>query len=42
MINIWDFNARVLISFSLVMIVMLLTYIAFYKDSGSSKRKAKG
>ena len=41
MINVWDLNVRVLISFSLVMIVALLTYIAFYKDSGPSKRKAK-
>lgn len=41
MINVWDLNAKALIAFSLVMIMGLLTYIAFYKDSGPSKRKAK-
>ena len=41
MINVWDLNAKVLISFFLMMIVGLLTYIAFYKDSGPSKRKAR-
>ncbi len=33
MINVWDINIRALIAFSLVMIVCLLTYIAFFKDS---------
>ncbi len=32
MIDLWDANARALIAFSLVMIVGLLTYIAFFKD----------
>jgi hypothetical protein len=41
MINVWDVNARASIAFSLAMIVALLVYIAFYKDSGPSKRKAK-
>lgn len=40
MINVWDLNAKALIAFSLVMIMGLLTYIAFYKESVSSKRKA--
>ena len=31
--NAWDINAKALIAFALVMIVCLLTYIAFYKDS---------
>jgi len=33
MINVWDLNTRVIIAFSMVMIVCLLTYIAFFKDS---------
>ena len=33
MINVWDANARALIAFSMVMIVGLLTYIAFFKGS---------
>ncbi|GEM_PF-4711013 len=41
MINAWDLNVKALISFFLMMITGLLIYIAFYKDSGSSKRKAK-
>ena len=39
--NIWDINIRASIAFSLTMIMALLAYIAFYKDLGSSKRKAK-
>ena len=37
--DIADANVRVIIAFSLVMIVALLTYIAFYKDSGQKKSK---
>jgi len=33
MIDVWDFNARVIIGFALTMIVLLLTYIAFFKQS---------
>ena len=32
-----DLNAKVAIAFSLVLIVALLTYIAFYKDSVEKK-----
>lgn len=41
MINVWDLNAKALIAFSLVMIMGLLTYIAFYKDPSHSRRRAK-
>lgn len=33
MINVWDLNARVIIAFALTMIVLLLAYIAFFKES---------
>lgn len=33
MIDLWDVNSRALIAFSLVMIVGLLIYIAFFKES---------
>ena len=39
--NVWDINIRASIAFALTMIMALLTYIAFYKDSGPSKRKSK-
>lgn len=32
MINLWDANARAIIAFSLAMITLLLTYIAFFKE----------
>lgn len=41
MINLWDVNARAMIAFSLVLIVALLTYIAFFKDSVEKKRSSK-
>lgn len=44
MIDVWDANARALIAFALVMIVGLLTYIAFFKKSvekNSSRRSRK-
>jgi len=43
MIDIVDVNARVAIAFTLTMIVALLTYIAFFKDSvkkGRSRRSS--
>ncbi len=33
MIDVWDVNARALIAFALMMIVGLLIYIAFFKES---------
>lgn len=33
MIDVWDANARALIAFGIMMIVALLTYIAFFKES---------
>lgn len=39
--DLWDVNARALIAFALVMIVALLTYIAFYKDSVEGKHSRK-
>lgn len=39
--DLWDVNARALIAFALVMIVALLTYIAFYKDSVEKKRPSR-
>ena len=41
MFNLWDVNARALIAFSLVLIVVFLTYIAFFKDSIEKKRPSK-
>jgi len=41
MINVWDLNVRVIIAFSLVMIVGLLTYIAFFKDSVEKPAKQR-
>jgi len=44
MINVWDVNARALIAFALMMIVGLLTYIAFFKESvgkGRSPRRSR-
>lgn len=41
MINLWDVNARAMIAFSLVLIVALLTYIAFFKESVEKKRSSK-
>lgn len=32
-INVWDLNVKALIAFSLLMIVGLLIYIAFFKES---------
>jgi len=39
--NLYDVNARALIAFFLALIAVLLTYIAFFKDSGSSKTTSK-
>jgi hypothetical protein len=39
MIDLIDINTRIAIAFALVMIVALLTYIAFFKDSGSQTRR---
>ncbi len=39
--NLVDANARVVIAFALTMIMALLTYIAFFKDSKSTKHSAK-
>ncbi len=36
-----DANARVVIAFALTMIVALLTYIAFFKESKPNKRTQK-
>ena len=36
-----DVNARVAIAFGLAMIVALLTYIAFFKESKTSRRSQK-
>jgi hypothetical protein len=41
MIDIMSLNAQALIAFSLVMIVGLLTYIAFFKDSADQGSKKK-
>jgi len=41
MINLWDVNARAMIAFSLVLIVLLLTYIAFFKDPIEKKHSSK-
>lgn len=38
MIDIVDLNTKVAIAFALVMIVALLTYIAFFKKTGRSSR----
>lgn len=39
--NFADLNAKVAIAFSLVLIVALLTYIAFFKDSVEKKHSGK-
>lgn len=39
--NFIDLNAKVAIAFSLVLIVALLTYIAFFKDSVEKKHSSK-
>lgn len=39
--DIADANVRIIIATSLVMIVSLLTYIAFFKESKISKRSQK-
>lgn len=42
MIDIWQANIQVIIAFALTLIVILLMYIAFFKDStqsGRNKRK---
>lgn len=41
MIDLWDANARALIAFSLVMIVGLLTYIAFFKEGTKKGRSSR-
>ena len=44
MIDLWDANARALIAFFLMMIVGLLMYIAFFKETvekGHSSRRAR-
>ena len=40
-INLVDLNLKAAIAFSLVLIVLLLTYIAFYKDSVEKKHSRK-
>lgn len=40
-IDLADLNVRAAIAFSLVMILALLTYIAFFKDSVEKKRPSK-
>jgi len=40
-INLVDLNVRAMIAFALVLIVALLTYIAFYKDSVEKKHPSK-
>lgn len=40
-IDLADINVKAAIAFSLVMIVALLTYIAFYKDSVEKKHSSK-
>jgi len=39
--NFADLNVKVAIAFSLVLIVALLTYIAFFKESVEKKRSPK-
>ncbi|MBI3443653.1 hypothetical protein HY008_03200 [Candidatus Woesebacteria bacterium] len=39
--NLVDLNAKVAIAFALTMIAALLTYIAFFKESGSPKGSSK-
>jgi len=39
--NLWDVNARAMIAFSLVLIALLLTYIAFFKESIEKKHPSK-
>lgn len=39
--DIADANVRVIIAFSLTMIVALLTYIAFFKESKTSRSSRK-
>ena len=41
MIDVWDLNTRVIIAFSLVMIVGLLTYIAFFKEGPKKTRSRR-
>ena len=37
--NLVDLNARVAIAFALTLIVALLVYIAFFKESGTTRTK---
>lgn len=39
--DIADANVRIIIAFSLVMIVALLAYIAFFRESRTTKRSQK-
>ena len=41
MIDVTAIHAQVIIAFSLAMIVVLLAYIAFFKDSPKSTHKRK-
>lgn len=41
MINLLDINIRAQIAFGLMLIVGLLTYIAFYKDSAPKRDKGR-
>lgn len=41
MIDFWDANARAIIGFALTMIVVLLGYIAFFKDTPREHRSGK-
>lgn len=38
MMDLWDANARALIAFALMLIVLLLVYIAFYKKTTRSPK----
>lgn len=42
MIDVWDLNAKALIAFSLMMIVGLLIYIAFFKKETKKDRSSGG
>jgi len=41
MIDLFDLNVKMIIATGIALIVGLLTYIAFFKDSKTTKRSAK-
>lgn len=41
MIDVFDINVKVAITTSLVLIVALLTYIAFFKESKTSRKSSR-